>query len=98
MVRVRYSPASTMMPMAMATTVDTAATDSTLATLSTLPRGGAPDRPASRMLEVTDAPVGTTTTAAETERAGVVRSFRISMLMSRLIAAPLRLVGGATVG
>src|SRR3954447_235528 len=90
MVRVRYSPARTMMPMVIATMVDTAATESTLATLSTLPRGGAPDRPASRMLEMTDATVRTSTIAVDTNRAGVVRSFRISMLMSRLIAAPLR--------
>ena len=78
------------MPMVMATTVVTAATDSTLETLSTVPRAGAPERPARKMLENTDATVRTSTTAVETYRAGVVRSFRISMLMSRLIAAPLR--------
>jgi len=77
-----------MMPIVMATTVETAATESTLATLSTVPRAGAPDRPAKAMLEITDAAHRTSPIAVETYSAGVVRSFRISMLMSRLIAAP----------
>ena len=71
------------MPMVMATMVETAATESTLATLSTVPSSGAPDRPASRMLEMTDATVRTTAIAVETYRAGVVRSFSSSMLMNQ---------------
>ena len=77
------------MPTVMATTVETAATESTLATLSTVPNAGAPERPASKMLEITDATVRTTTMPADMNSPGVVRSFKSSRLTSRLITVTL---------
>ena len=68
-------------PMARATIVDRAATESTLLTFSTLPSAGAPFLPASRMLATADTTVSPPTIAPLMYSAGVVRSLSSSTLI-----------------